>query len=123
MPRETQNKILRVLVDQQFERVGGTKRVKVDVRIISSTASNLEAMIAEGRFREDLYHRLAVVPVRVPALAERREDIPFLVDHFMRRSPSRPASAAPIGDDALAVLQAHMTGRAMSASCATTSSG
>ena len=68
MPRETQNKILRVLVDQQFERVGGTKRVKVDVRIISSTAQNLEAMIAEGRFREDLYHRLAVVPVMVPAL-------------------------------------------------------
>ncbi len=65
MPRETQNKILRVLVDQQFERVGGSKRVKVDVRIISSTAYNLESRIAEGWFREDLYHRLAVVPVRV----------------------------------------------------------
>lgn len=77
MPRETQNKILRVLVDQQFERVGGSKRVKVDVRIISSTAYNLENMITEGLFREDLYHRLAVIPVRVPALAERREDIPF----------------------------------------------
>ena len=88
MPRETQSKILRVLVDQQFERVGGTKRVKVDVRIISSTAQNLEAMIADGRFREDLYHRLAVVPVMVPALAERREDIPYLVDHFMQ--PDRP---------------------------------
>ncbi|MCC6204790.1 MAG: sigma-54-dependent Fis family transcriptional regulator, partial [Hyphomicrobiales bacterium] len=85
MPRETQSKILRVLVDQQFERVGGTKRVKVDVRIISSTAQNLEAMIAEGRFREDLYHRLAVVPVLVPGLSERREDIPYLVDHFMRQ--------------------------------------
>ncbi|TIX78888.1 MAG: sigma-54-dependent Fis family transcriptional regulator, partial [Mesorhizobium sp.] len=78
MPRETQNKILRVLVEQQFERVGGTKRVKVDVRIISSTSQNLEAMIADGRFREDLYHRLAVVPVMVPGLAERREDIPYL---------------------------------------------
>ena len=66
MPRETQGKILRVLVEQQFERVGGTKRVKVDVRIISSTAADLEAQIAEGRFREDLYHRLTVVPVRVP---------------------------------------------------------
>jgi two-component system nitrogen regulation response regulator NtrX len=108
MPRETQNKILRVLVDQQFERVGGTKRVKVDVRIISSTAQNLEAMIAEGRFREDLYHRLAVVPVMVPALAERREDIPYLVDHFMnqiaRQSGIRPRR---IADDAMAVLQAH----------------
>jgi two-component system nitrogen regulation response regulator NtrX len=108
MPRETQNKILRVLVEQQFERVGGTKRVKVDVRIISSTAQNLEAMIADGRFREDLYHRLAVVPVIVPGLSERREDIPFLVDHFMRQIASQ-AGIKPrrIGDDALAVLQAH----------------
>ncbi|MCO5065933.1 MAG: sigma-54 dependent transcriptional regulator [Rhizobiaceae bacterium] len=108
MPRETQNKILRVLVDQQFERVGGTKRVKVDVRIISSTAQNLEGMIAEGRFREDLYHRLAVVPVLVPALAERREDIPYLVDHFMNQI-ARQAGIRPrrIADDAMAVLQAH----------------
>jgi two-component system nitrogen regulation response regulator NtrX len=108
MPRETQNKILRVLVDQQFERVGGTKRVKVDVRIISSTAHNLEAMTAQGRFREDLYHRLAVVPVYVPGLAERREDIPFLVDSFMRQIAAQ-AGIRPrrIGNDALAVLQAH----------------
>jgi two-component system nitrogen regulation response regulator NtrX len=108
MPRETQGKILRVLVDQQFERVGGTKRVKVDVRIISSTAQNLEAMIAEGRFREDLYHRLAVVPIRVPSLAERREDIPYLVDHFMKQI-ARQAGIKPrrIADDAMAVLQAH----------------
>ncbi len=108
MPRETQNKILRVLVDQQFERVGGSKRVKVDVRIISSTAYNLESQIAEGAFREDLYHRLAVIPVRVPALAERREDIPFLVDMFMRQvSEQAGIRARKIGDDALAVLQAH----------------
>ncbi len=108
MPRETQNKILRVLVDQQFERVGGSKRVKVDVRIISSTAYHLENLIAEGIFREDLYHRLAVVPVKVPALAERREDIPFLVDMFMRQI-SEQAGIRPrkIGDDAMAVLQAH----------------
>ena len=108
MPRETQNKILRVLVDQQFERVGGSKRVKVDVRIISSTAYNLESHIAEGAFREDLYHRLAVVPVRVPALAERREDIPFLVDMFMRQiSEQAGIRQRRIGDDAMAVLQAH----------------
>lgn len=108
MPRETQNKILRVLVDQQFERVGGTKRVKVDVRIIASTAQNLEAMIAEGRFREDLYHRLAVVPVMVPALAERREDIPYLVDHFMTQiSKQAGIRQRRIADDAMAVLQAH----------------
>jgi two-component system nitrogen regulation response regulator NtrX len=108
MPRETQNKILRVLVDQQFERVGGSKRVKVDVRIISSTAYNLENQIGEGRFREDLYHRLAVVPIKVPALAERREDIPFLVDLFMRQiSEQAGMKARRIADDALAVLQAH----------------
>lgn len=108
MPRETQNKIMRVLVDQQFERVGGTRRVKVDVRIISSTARNLEAMIAEGAFREDLYHRLAVVPVIVPPLADRREDIPYLADYFVsqiaRQSGIKPRQ---IGDDAMAVLQAH----------------
>jgi two-component system nitrogen regulation response regulator NtrX len=108
MPRETQNKILRVLVEQQFERVGGNKRVKVDVRIISSTAYDLEKMIAENRFREDLFHRLAVVPVKVPPLSDRREDIPFLVDTFMRQicehAGIRPRK---IGDDALAILQAH----------------
>src|SRR5579883_1879100 len=75
MPRETQNKILRVLVDQTFQRVGGSTKVTVDVRIISSTGRNIEAEIAAGRFREDLYHRMSVVPIRVPALAERREDI------------------------------------------------
>lgn len=108
MPRGTQNKILRVLVEQQFERVGGTKRVSVDVRVISSTASNLEHLIGEGQFREDLYHRLAVVPVQVPSLAERREDIPFLVDQFMRQIGEQAGiKSRPIGDDAMAVLQAH----------------
>lgn len=108
MPRGTQSKILRVLVDQQFERVGGTKRVKVDVRILSSTARNLEELIAAGEFREDLYHRLAVVPVRVPSFSERREDIPFLVDTFMRQiSEQAGIRNRRIGDDALAVIQAH----------------
>ncbi|RLL76635.1 sigma-54-dependent Fis family transcriptional regulator [Ochrobactrum soli] len=108
MPRETQNKILRVLVDQQFERVGGTKRVKVDVRIISSSAQNLEGMIAEGTFREDLFHRLSVVPVQVPPLAARREDIPSLVEYFMTQIAGQ-AGIKPrkIGADAMAVLQAH----------------
>ncbi len=108
MPRETQNKILRVLVEQQFERVGGSKRVKVDVRIISSTALDLERRVQDGAFREDLFHRLAVVPIRVPSLAERREDIAFLVDAFMRQL-SEQAGVKPlrVTDDALAVLQAH----------------
>jgi two-component system, NtrC family, nitrogen regulation response regulator NtrX len=108
MPRETQNKILRVLVDQTFQRVGGTNRVTVDVRIISSTGRDLEHEIAEGTFREDLFHRLAVVPLRVPALAERREDIPLLVRHFVEQiSRSTGLPTRPIGDDAMAVLQAH----------------
>ncbi|MCK0197798.1 sigma-54 dependent transcriptional regulator [Ancylobacter sp. 6x-1] len=108
MPRETQNRILRVLVDQNFLRVGGTTRVSVDVRIISSTARNLENEIAEGRFREDLYHRLGVVPIRVPPLAERRDDVPGLVDYFLDQiSQGTGLPRRRIADDALAVLQSH----------------
>ncbi len=108
MPRETQNKILRVLIDQTFQRIGGTTRVNVDVRIVSSTARDLEREIGEGTFREDLFHRLAVVPIRVPALAERREDIPETVRHFIDMiSKSTGLPRRPIADDALAVLQAH----------------
>lgn len=108
MPRDTQNKILRVLVDQQFERVGGNNRVKVDVRVLSSTARNLEALIREGQFREDLFHRLAVVPLRVPPLSERREDIPLLVDAFMDQIARQTGiRGCRIGEDAMAVLQAH----------------
>ncbi len=108
MPRETQNRILRVLVDQTFQRVGGSNKVAVDVRIVSSTGRNIEAEIAAGRFREDLYHRLSVVPVRVPPLAERREDIPDLVGHFMEQiSLSTGLPRRTIGADAMAVLQSH----------------
>ncbi|HXD44004.1 MAG TPA: sigma-54 dependent transcriptional regulator [Pseudolabrys sp.] len=108
LPRETQNKILRVLVDQTFQRVGGTAKLSVDVRIVSSTSRNLEALIAEGRFREDLYHRLSVVPIRVPALAERREDIVELVDYFMDQiSQATGLPKRRIGEDAMAVLQSH----------------
>jgi len=108
LPRETQNKILRVLVDQTFQRVGGSAKIAVDVRIVSSTARNLEALITEGKFREDLYHRLAVVPIRVPPLAERREDIPDLVEYFMDQiSQATGLPKRRIGDDAMAVLQSH----------------
>jgi len=108
MPRETQNKILRVLVDQTFQRVGGNNKVTVDVRIISSTGRNIEAEIAAGRFRDDLYHRMSVVPIRVPPLAERREDIADLVSYFMDQiSQSSGLSKRIIGEDALAVLQSH----------------
>lgn len=108
MPRETQNRILRVLVDQNFQRVGGATRVHVDVRIISSTSRDLAQLIADGLFREDLYHRLSVVPVKVPALSERREDVPELIEFFMEQISV--ASGLPkrrIGQDAMAVLQSH----------------
>ena len=108
MPRETQGKILRVLVEQSFERVGGGKKVKVDVRVLSSTSRDLEAEIGAGRFRDDLFHRLSVVPVRVPALAERREDIPQIIAHFVDHiSQTSGLPARTIGEDAMAVLQAH----------------
>lgn len=108
MPAETQGKILRVLVEQSFNRVGGTTKVQVDVRILSSTAKNLEENISAGQFRQDLYHRLSVVPLRVPALAERREDVPILIQHFMEQiSAASGIPLRPIGDDAMAVLQTH----------------
>ena len=108
MPRETQSKILRVLVEQSFNRVGGSTRVQVDVRLISSTARDLPREIQDGRFREDLFHRLAVVPIRVPSLAERRDDIPHLVECFMEQiSRNSGLPIRRIGEDAMAVLQAH----------------
>jgi two-component system nitrogen regulation response regulator NtrX len=108
MPLETQNKILRVVVDQIFQRVGGTSNVAVDVRIVTSTSRDLEREIAAGRFREDLYHRLNVVPVRVPPLSERRGDIIDLVDYFMDQiSQATGLPKRMIGEDALAVLQSH----------------
>jgi two-component system, NtrC family, nitrogen regulation response regulator NtrX len=108
MPKETQNKILRVLIDQTFQRVGGGTKVSVDVRIISSTSRDLHAEVQTGRFREDLLHRLNVVPVHVPALSERREDIVDLVNHFAEQfSRSSGLTQRPIAEDALAVLQVH----------------
>jgi len=108
MPLETQGKILRVLIDQTFQRIGGATRVQVDVRVVSSSTRDLRQEIEEGRFREDLYHRLNVVPVRVPSLAERREDVPQLVAHFMKRlSVSSGLPMREISDEAMAVLQAY----------------
>jgi len=108
MPMQTQSKVLRVLVEQKFQRVGGNHKVEVDVRIIASTSKDLEREMAEGRFREELYHRLAVVPIKVPALVERRDDIPLLVEYFVQQiAASSGLPPRPIGGDAVAVLQAH----------------
>jgi two-component system nitrogen regulation response regulator NtrX len=106
MPFETQGKIVRVLQEQTFERVGGRARVAVDVRVMSTTSRDLQAEIANGRFREDLFYRLNVVQVRVPALRERREDIAELARHFMARS-AISGGARGFGDDAIAAMQAY----------------
>jgi two-component system nitrogen regulation response regulator NtrX len=107
MPLETQSKILRVLVEQRFRRLGGSSDVQVNVRVVSSTSRELREDIEEGRFREDLFHRLNVVPVRAPSLAERREDIPELAGYFVARLASTSGvGPRDIGDDAMAALQA-----------------
>lgn len=107
MPPETQAKILRVLVEQRFRRMGGSSDVDVDVRVVSSTSRDLREAIAAGRFREDLFHRLNVVPLRAPALSERRDDVPRLITHFTRRvSEANGVPLRTFGEDALAALQA-----------------
>ena len=106
MPLMTQSKILRVLVDQKFQRVGGNDQIKVDLRVLSSTSCDLEVEIAERRFREELYHRLNVVPVKVPTLEERREDIPELVEHFVEHfNQTQGLNMRKLSDDAAALLQ------------------
>lgn len=107
LPPDTQVKLLRVLQRQTFQRVGGVEAISVDVRVIAATHCNLEAMIREGRFREDLFHRLNVVCLRLPPLRERREDIPLLVQHFLRKYARDFGLEGPaISSEALAVLQA-----------------
>ena len=106
MPIATQGRILRVLTDQSFSRVGGQRVVKVDVRVVSATARDLGHEIAEGRFREDLYYRLNVVPVAIPGLAERREDIPALIDHFMAHYANERRVPTPaVTPEAMVALQ------------------
>jgi two-component system nitrogen regulation response regulator NtrX len=108
MPVATQARILRVLTDQSFNRVGGTRTVKVDVRVVSATARDLQAEIAAGRFREDLYYRLNVVPVAIPALTDRREDIPALVEHFVAHYASERRVPTPeVAPDAMVALQSY----------------
>jgi len=108
MPMSAQAKILRVLTDQSFTRVGGTRTVKVDVRVVSATARDLTAEITAGRFREDLYYRLNVVPVVLPPLEQRREDVPTLAMHFAARyAAERRVPTPDISPEAVAALQAY----------------
>ncbi|OBY27392.1 nitrogen assimilation response regulator NtrX [Leisingera sp. JC1] len=106
MPLGTQSKILRVLVDQQFQRVGGSDKIKVDLRVVSSTNKDLEAEIEAGTFRQELYHRLNVVPVVVPSLADRREDIPLLAGHFIAQfNEAQGLPLRELTDEAVALMQ------------------
>lgn len=106
MPLGTQSKILRVLVEQQFQRVGGTDKVRVDLRVISATNRNLEEEIKAGRFRQELYHRLNVVPIQVPSLEERREDIPVLARHFIRQfHADQGLPLRELSEEAMALMQ------------------
>lgn len=108
MPLTTQGKILRVLTDQSYHRVGGQRPIKVDVRVLSATSRDLSQEIAQGRFREDLFYRLNVVPVRLPPLNERREDIPELANQFLARYAAERRIPVPtFSEDAVAALQAH----------------
>jgi len=107
MPLTTQGQILRVLTDQSFTRVGGSRKVNVDVRFVSATARDLAVEIEEKRFREDLYYRLNVVPVDLPALAKRQEDIPALIEHYLARFAAEQRINAPdMSQEAMAALQA-----------------
>jgi len=108
MSLKTQAKILRILEEQRFERVGGGRPIQVDVRVVAATNKNLEEEIAKGTFREDLYHRINVIPLNVPTLRERREDIPLLAQHFLKElAQENNAPEKILTPQALEVLSAQ----------------
>ena len=108
MPLETQAKLLRAIQEKEIERVGGNQQIKVDVRILAATNQDLEAAVAAGKFREDLYYRLRVVEIRIPPLADRREDVPLLVDHFAKEAAKRfGREPKPLTADAMRAVVAH----------------
>jgi Nif-specific regulatory protein len=108
LPLQTQVKLLRILQEREFERLGGSETIKVDVRIVAATNRNLEKLIEEGRFREDLYYRINVFPIFIPPLRERREDIPALVDHFIEKFNKRnKTSIKRITTDAINMLMVY----------------
>jgi len=106
MSLSAQSKVLRALQENKITRVGGEKEISVDVRVIAATNKDLKEEIKKGDFREDLFHRLSVIPIKVPALRERKEDIPLLVNHFVEIISQNYASKAPVFDnDAIKKLQ------------------
>ena len=108
IPPATQVKLLRVLQQKEFERLGGTKTLKADVRMVAATNRNLEELVAQGKFREDLYHRLAVVPLWLPPLRDRKGDVPLLARHFLAQfARSNGRGTVALADDAVALLEAQ----------------
>ncbi len=108
MPLETQAKLLRALQEKEFERIGGNQHIRVDVRVLAATNQDLEAAVRAGRFREDLYYRLKVIELVIPPLAERREDIPPLIDHFLKEAAARfRRDVKPLTAEALRACVAH----------------
>jgi two-component system response regulator HydG len=107
VPASVQLKLLRVLQDRCFERVGGTRTLNVDVRLISATNKNLADEIRQGRFREDLYYRLNIIPIHLPPLRERRDDIPLLIEHFLKRMARKSGRRVKITPEAMVALQAY----------------
>lgn len=108
MPLDTQSRVIRILQEQRFERANGQGAIEVDVRVVATTNRDLKKEVREGRFREELFYRLAVVPIEVPSLADRREDIPALARYFLERG-AQTAGVSPraLGEDTIAALQTH----------------
>src|SRR5918996_3531576 len=108
MRLDLQGKLLRVLQEQEFERVGGTETIKVDVRIVATTNRDIEAAVERSQFRRDLFYRLSVMPIRIPALRERPEDIPILAHHFAQSAAAEARrDISAIAPDAIALLQRY----------------
>ncbi len=107
LPKGLQPKILRVLQDREFERVGGEKTIKVDVRLVAATSRDIESLVSSGAFREDLYYRLNVVPIFLPPLRERKEDIPLLAEYFLKKYNRENKKTVGIADDVLTIFLTH----------------